>query len=224
MHKIHTHTYAVNLPLDIPDRIAIALATFHFQPIKKSNTTSRVLPYITIFSNKPNVKTFISKNWHVILWIAHSQCLHNYTNHEVNNSFSLEQNSGCSCRQAFIHYCGLHQVWRGTEKLHFIWVLRGSLSMLRTCKEVWKRKWAIIELRGQKGCIITEVLYYYVILYSIILYNYITIVLYYNYILYNYIVKLYIVTSLFPPKFHNCPPPFHTSFQVLSMLIEHLTI
>ena len=26
---------------------------------------------------------------------------------EVNKSFSLEQNSGCSCRQAFIHYCGL---------------------------------------------------------------------------------------------------------------------
>ena len=23
--------------------------------------------------------------------------------------FSLEQNSGCICRQAFIHYCGLHQ-------------------------------------------------------------------------------------------------------------------
>ena len=47
VHKIHTHTYAVNLPLDIPDRITIALATFHFQPIKKSITASRALPYIT---------------------------------------------------------------------------------------------------------------------------------------------------------------------------------
>ena len=26
------------------------------------------------------------------------------------SSFYLEQNSGCSCRQAFIHYCGLYQV------------------------------------------------------------------------------------------------------------------
>ena len=58
------------------------------------------------------------------------------------SSFSLEQNSGCSCRQAFIHYCGLHQVWGITEKLHLIWVLRGSMK-----KEV-----GIIELRGQKGC------------------------------------------------------------------------
>ena len=30
---------------------------------------------------------------------------------------SLEQNSSFSCRQAFIHYHGLHQVWRRTEKL-----------------------------------------------------------------------------------------------------------
>ena len=45
------------------------------------------------------------------------------------SSFSLEQNSGCSCRQAFIHYCGLHQVWARTEKLCLIWVLRGSMSI-----------------------------------------------------------------------------------------------
>ena len=35
------------------------------------------------------------------------------------------------CRQAFIHYCGPHQVWKRTKKLHLIWVLTGSLSMLR---------------------------------------------------------------------------------------------
>ena len=44
-------------------------------------------------------------------------------------SLSLEQNSGCICRQAFIHYCGLHQVWGRTEKLCLVWVLRDSMSM-----------------------------------------------------------------------------------------------
>ena len=34
--------------------------------------------------------------------------------------FSPEQNSGCSCRQAFIHYCELHQVWGRTKKLQLI--------------------------------------------------------------------------------------------------------
>ena len=29
---------------------------------------------------------------------------------------SLEQNSGCSCRQAFIHYCG-------PDELHFVFLL-----------------------------------------------------------------------------------------------------
>ena len=37
------------------------------------------------------------------------------------------------CRQAFIHYCGLHQVWGRTEKLCLILFLTGSQSMLRTC-------------------------------------------------------------------------------------------
>ena len=35
-------------------------------------------------------------------------------------SFSLEQNSGYICRQPFIHYCGPHQVWGRTEKVHLI--------------------------------------------------------------------------------------------------------
>ena len=39
---------------------------------------------------------------------------------KYTSSFSLEQNSGCSCRQAFIHYCGPHQVWGRTEELHLI--------------------------------------------------------------------------------------------------------
>ena len=40
---------------------------------------------------------------------------------EVNLSrFSLEQNYGCSCRQAFIHYCGLHQVCERTVKLQLV--------------------------------------------------------------------------------------------------------
>ena len=37
-------------------------------------------------------------------------------NHNMSSSFSLEQNCGCSCRQAFIHYCGLHQVYGKTKK------------------------------------------------------------------------------------------------------------
>ena len=35
--------------------------------------------------------------------------------------FSLEQNSCCSCRQAFIYFSRLHQVWKGTEKTVLIW-------------------------------------------------------------------------------------------------------
>ena len=31
---------------------------------------------------------------------------------------------------------GLHQVWGRTEMPHLIWVLRGSMSMLRTCQNM----------------------------------------------------------------------------------------
>ena len=47
VHKLHTYTYAVNLPLDISDRIITHNAASCFQPIKKSITASRALPYIT---------------------------------------------------------------------------------------------------------------------------------------------------------------------------------
>ena len=47
---------------------------------------------------------------------------------------SLEQNIGF-WRQAFIQpTAGLHQVWGRTEMLCLLWVLRGSMSMFRTCK------------------------------------------------------------------------------------------
>ena len=35
--------------------------------------------------------------------------------------FSLEQNSCCSGRQAFIYFSRLHQVWKGTGKTALIW-------------------------------------------------------------------------------------------------------
>ena len=47
--------------------------------------------------------------------------------------FSLEQNSCCSCRQAFIYFSRLHQVRKGTEKTALIWDLTGSLSMWQHC-------------------------------------------------------------------------------------------
>ena len=57
--------------------------------------------------------------------------------HEVIISrFSQEQNSGCSCRRAFIHYFGLHQVSGRTEKLQPLRVLGGSMHMLRTCEKL----------------------------------------------------------------------------------------
>ena len=49
---------------------------------------------------------------------------------------------------------------------------------------VKKRKWPIIEFRGKRDVIIIKVLYYYVMLYCIILYSFITIVLYYIIIMY----------------------------------------
>ena len=64
--------------------------------------------------------------------------------------FSLEQNSCCSCRQAFIYCCRLHQVWKRTEKTALIWVLGGSVGMLRTTKEVW-REVGIIRTLGEIG-------------------------------------------------------------------------
>ena len=71
----------------------------------------------------------LEHNIYCSLSFAHKLC------HKLKywSGFSLEQNSGCLCRQAFIHYCGLHQVWGRTEKLCLIWGLTGSLSMLRTC-------------------------------------------------------------------------------------------
>ena len=49
---------------------------------------------------------------------------------------SLEQNIGC-WRQAFIQPTAeLHQVWERIEMLCLIWVLRGSMSMLRTCEKL----------------------------------------------------------------------------------------
>ena len=47
--------------------------------------------------------------------------------------FSLEQNNCCSCRQAFIYFSRLHQVWKGTGKTALIWGLTGLLSLLRAC-------------------------------------------------------------------------------------------
>ena len=45
---INTHIYVCSkFTLDISDRITTALATSHFQLIKKSITTSQALPYIT---------------------------------------------------------------------------------------------------------------------------------------------------------------------------------
>ena len=41
-----------------------------------------------------------------------------------------------SWRQAFIHYCGLHQVWGKAEMQHLIWERTSSLSMLRTNRGV----------------------------------------------------------------------------------------
>ena len=55
--------------------------------------------------------------------------------------FSLEQNSGCSCRQAFIHYCGLHQVWGRTEKLHLI---RHSFQFSLRPDEVHSSGWNLV--------------------------------------------------------------------------------
>ena len=49
---------------------------------------------------------------------------------------SLGQNIGC-WRQAFIQpTAGLHLVWGRTEILHLIWVLRGSMCMLRNCEKL----------------------------------------------------------------------------------------
>ena len=72
------------------------------------------------------------------------------------NSFSLEQNSSCSCRQVFIHYCGLHQVWGRTEKTA---PYMGSKRFYEHAQNLLggvKKEVAIIELRGQKGCYIVK--------------------------------------------------------------------
>ena len=47
--------------------------------------------------------------------------------------FSLEQKSCCSCRQTFIYFSRLHQVWKGTENTALIWDLTGLLIILRAC-------------------------------------------------------------------------------------------
>ena len=71
----------------------------------------------------------------------------------------MEQNSGCSCRQAFINYYGLHQVLRENWKTapHM-----GSKRLYEHAQNLlggMKREVDIIELRGQKGCYIMKVLY-----------------------------------------------------------------
>ena len=47
--------------------------------------------------------------------------------------YSLEQYIGFVVRQAFIHYCGLHQVWREAEKLS-TYVRFGSLRSVKSVK------------------------------------------------------------------------------------------
>ena len=76
------------------------------------------------------------------------------------NSFSLEQNSGCICRQAFIHYCGLNQVWGRTEKLCFIWAVRHSFSVL---PQTWwsPQKWMKACLQMQPEFCSREKLLYF---------------------------------------------------------------
>ena len=56
--------------------------------------------------------------------------------------WSLEQYIGCCWRLAFIHYCGLHQVWLEAEKLS-TYIRFGSLKVLKT-----KGDWS---LRGVKS-------------------------------------------------------------------------
>ena len=80
--------------------------------------------------NKPRHKQTKIRHNNKALWNVMGKFMMKYI-----SSFPLEQNSGCSCRQAFIHYCGLHQVWGITEKLHLIWVLR----VLWTCSELVRR-------------------------------------------------------------------------------------
>ena len=93
----------------------------------------------------------VNRNYHLIKyqynWKDMNKDIHKYINNCalfcVDFSFcciikqlvdSLEQNIDC-WRQAFIQpTAGLHQVWERTEMLHLIWVLRGSISILRTCK------------------------------------------------------------------------------------------
>ena len=92
-----------------------------------------------------------------ILWFLYSQALilsfsHNLNKHRVplfhllvveycvgfsycwlnleEQLQSLEQYIGCSWRLAFIHYCGLHQVWLEAEKLS-TYIRFGSLKLLK---------------------------------------------------------------------------------------------
>ena len=52
------------------------------------------------------------------------------------NSFFLEQNSGCIYRQAFIHYCGLHQVHQVLNPYHYV-DCHYQLFHLLTVKGYW---------------------------------------------------------------------------------------
>ena len=63
------------------------------------------------------------------------------------SSFSLEQSSGCSCRQAFIHYCGLHQLMKST-------VVDESLSTTTTIVMFQRETTSVLEhfLKSDKTC------------------------------------------------------------------------
>ena len=51
----------------------------------------------------------------------------------VEGWYSLEQYIGFEGRQAFIHYCGLHQVWLEAEKLS-TYIRFGSLRSVKSVK------------------------------------------------------------------------------------------
>ena len=113
------------VPVPITDQNTEAQSYTHLQ-IKKSCIALNTETYITIRQQELRTCKRIGYEFYCVDFSF--CCLLKYI-----SGFLCNRTLVVDCRQAFIYYCGLHQVGGRTEKVCLIWFLTGSLSMLRTC-------------------------------------------------------------------------------------------
>ena len=82
------------------------------------DTINKINPYHNIIVNKAERdNTIISQmeQWSILSNVVNYVQYNRHPKNLEEQLYSLEQYIGCFWRLAFIHYCGLHQVWPEAE-------------------------------------------------------------------------------------------------------------